>query len=134
MLSWLSNTANNDVAPTPRVAASASPAIGTIRERGMPLLSAQARWTPPTPAAARSFAAADAAFVIATRFPCQSGQYPGPPRSGPTGGTPPQAGGSEVDSRVRRATPATTARVPSASVRLGTWASRANPVTPAVTG
>ena len=47
--SCVSNTANSEVTPTPRLAACASRSTGTVRERGIPLLSAQAIVTPATP-------------------------------------------------------------------------------------
>ena len=46
--SWESKTAKRLVMPTPRSATSASLVTGTVRERGMPLLSAQEMVIPAT--------------------------------------------------------------------------------------
>ena len=53
MTSRESKTANSGDMPTPRSAASASPAMGTVRERGIPLLSAQTIVMPATSASTR---------------------------------------------------------------------------------
>ncbi len=58
MPSWESKTAKSAVIPTPQLGASGSRETGTVRERGIPFMSAQAIVTPATPRAARSAASA----------------------------------------------------------------------------
>lgn len=63
-------------------------------------------------------------------------RQPGQPPDQPTKGHHPGGSGAgpEASSRLRKATPPTTARVPKASAREGTCPSSKNPITPAVTG
>src|SRR5882757_2756091 len=62
MASCESNTANSGVIPTPRSAADSNPRTGTVRDLGMPLLSAQTIVTPTTPCSASSAATAPDGF------------------------------------------------------------------------
>ena len=80
--SELSNTAKSVVTPMPVSATRGSAATGTVRERGIPLLSAQLIVTPATPASDSS-----AAMARASGGDVGSGhglQNPPPRRSAPT--------------------------------------------------
>src|SRR4051812_21701274 len=76
MASWLSNTAKSVVMPTPISATRGSSATGTVRERGMPLLSAQWIVTPAIPRAARSSASCCAPDVDEVMAPVRSSSTP----------------------------------------------------------
>src|SRR4029077_7990415 len=80
MASWRAKTANSVLIPTPISATCGSDATGTVRERGMPLLSAQWIVTPATPRAARSSASCCASVMAPVRssdHPSGEGSAPG---------------------------------------------------------